>query len=160
MILHKIFHLHMSVDQARHRLANVQAYRHRLTDIEQVDFSGEGTSHWRVRLPFGFKAEFMLTDVCSDHGAPGWLFKSVEGNVETLGTVSFHAVRPDLAEVELLMNYEICSPLWRAVDAVFHLGERFVVKQLRGLRRHFESQATTVRGPARVLAHRMTAVTT
>ena len=156
MILHKIFHLNMSPEQAQTRLANLDHYRHQLDGVERADFPGHGISHWRLRLPFGIKARLVLSEMASEI-SDGYIFKSLDGNMEVFGAMSFHAIKPNLTEVELMMNYEFRSLWLRALDRAFRLGERFVVSQLRSVRTHFEGESSTVRTPAGLLAGAMMA---
>ena len=147
MILHKIFHLNMSPEQAQMRLANLDTYRHQLGGVERADFPGHGISHWRLRFPLGLKARLVLSEMASEI-SDGYIFKSLDGNMEVFGAMSFHAIKSNLTEVELMVNYEFRSFPLRMLDRVFGLGERFVVSQLRSVRTHFEGESVSVRSHA------------
>ncbi len=156
MILHKIFHLNMSPEQAQRRLANLDNYRHQLAGVERADFPGHGISHWRLRLPMGIKARLVLSEMASEIN-DGYIFKSLDGNMEVFGAMSFHAIKPNLTEVELMVNYEFRSLPLRALDRILGLGERFIVSQLRSVRTHFEGESVTVRNHGGMLAGAMSA---
>lgn len=143
MMLHKIFHMNQSVDETKRRLANVSGYRHHLDGVEQADVSDEGVSHWRLQLPLGFRADFVLNMVPSDE-ANTLIFKSVDGDFEIMGMVTFNAIKSNLTEVDLAINYESSSPLFNLLDKMLNVGDHFIVNQLRRVRAHFEGIAAPV----------------
>lgn len=140
MILHKIFHLNHSVEEAQQRLADVASYRDQLDGVERLDFTGHGISHWRLRLPMGLQAKMVISDLGAETPNTA-VFKTLDGNVEVFGVVTFHVIRPNLTEVDVQLNYEFRSPVARALDAMLGLGDAFLVRQLRGVRAHFEGKA-------------------
>lgn len=143
MMLHKIFHMNQSVGETQRRLANVASYRHHLDGVEKVDVSANGMSHWSLQLPLGFRADFVLTEVPSDE--PNTVvFKSVDGDLEVMGMISFHAVKNNLTEVDLVVNYESSSPLFKLMDRMLNVGDHFLINQLRRVRAHFEGIAAPV----------------
>ena len=141
MMLHKIFHMNQSVSETKRRLANVGSYRHHLDGVEKADLAGNGMSHWSLALPLGFRADLVLTEVASEQ--PDTLvFKSVEGDLEIMGMVSFHAIKNNLTEVDVVINYESASPMFRLLDRMLSIGDHFFINQLRRVRAHFEGIAT------------------
>ena len=144
MMLHKIFHMNQSVNETMRRLANVSSYRHHLEGVEKADVSENGMSHWQLSLPLGFRADFVLTEVASGE-ANTVVFKSVEGDLEIMGMISFHAVKNNLTEVDLVINYESSSPLFTLMDRMLNVGDHFLINQLRRVRTHFEGIAAPVR---------------
>ena len=93
----------------------MSSYRHHLDGVEQADVSGNGTSHWRLLLPLGFRADFILSEVPSDE--PNTVvFKSVDGDLDIMGMMTFHAVKNNLTEMDLVINYESSSPLFNLMD--------------------------------------------
>ncbi len=147
MMLHKIFHMNQSVSETKRRLANVASYRHHLDGVEKVDASADGLSHWSLQLPLGFRADFVLSEVASDE--PNTVvFKSVDGDLEVMGMISFHAVKNNLTEVDLVVNYESASPMFKLVDRMLNVGDHFFNNQLRRVRAHFEGIAAPVQQPA------------
>lgn len=144
MILHKIFHLHQTVEDAQANLADVSAYRDSLGGVEQAEFTGHGISHWQVRLAPMLKANVVMTD--AESAAPGTLvFRSMDGNAEIFGMVTFHSIRSRLTEVDVMLDYSFRSPVMRLVDRVFGLGDRCLVRNLRALRAHFEGAPVPTR---------------
>ena len=143
MMLHKIFHMNQSVDETKRRLANVSSYRHHLDGVQQADFSDEGTSSWKLLLPLGFRAEFMLTEANVDENTV--VFRSTEGDLNITGMVSFHAVKNNLTEVDLVVNYDSTSKMFNLTDRLLNVGDHYLVNQLRRVRAHFEGIAAPVR---------------
>ena len=143
MMLHKIFHMNQSVEETRRRLANVSGYRHHLDGVEQADVSADGSSQWRMLLPLGFRAEFKLVEGAAEDNS--LVFKSVDGgDFEVMGMISFHAVKANLTEIDLMVNYESTSPMFNLLDRMLKVGDHFVVNQLRRVRAHFEGIAAPV----------------
>ena len=140
MMLHKIFHMNQSVEETMRRLANVSSYRHHLDGVEQADLLADGVSQWRLQLPLGFRAEFTLTEVVTEDENT-MVFKTVGGDLEIVGMVTFHRVKSNLTEVDLTMNYESNSPLFNMLDRMLNVGDQFLVNQLRRVRAHFEGIA-------------------
>ena len=143
MMLHKIFHMNQSVDETKRRLANVSSYRHHLDGVQQADFSGEGTSSWKLLLPLGFRAEFSLVEANADENTV--VFRSTGGDLNITGMVSFHAVKNNLTEVDLVVNYESNSKVFNVVDRMLNVGDHYLVNQLRRVRAHFEGIAAPTR---------------
>lgn len=149
MMLHKIFHMNQSVEETRRRLANVSSYRHHLDGVEQADFANDGSSQWRLLLPLGFRADFTLSEASAEENTV--VFKSVDrGDLEVMGMISFHAVKPNLTEIDLVINYESSSSLFNLLDRMLKVGDHFVVNQLRRVRAHFEGIAAPVPRAIRV----------
>ena len=143
MMLHKIFHMNQSVEETRRRLANVGNYRHHLDGVEEANFSNDGSSKWRLLLPLGFRADFSLAEASADENTI--VFKSTDGgDLQVMGMISFHAVKPNLTEIDFVVNYESASPLFNLLDRMLKVGDHFLVNQLRRVRAHFEGIATPV----------------
>ncbi len=149
MMLHKIFHMNQSVSETKRRLANVSSYRHHLDGVEKADVSENGMTHWKLSMPLGFRADFVLSEVPSEE-ANTVVFKSVDGDLEVMGTVSFHAVKNNLTEVDLVINYESASPMFNLMDRLLNVGDHFLINQLRRVRAHFEGIAAPVQQPVNV----------
>jgi uncharacterized membrane protein len=141
MMLHKIFHMNQSVDETKRRLGNVSSYRHHLDGVESADEISDGVSQWRLQLPLGFRAEFTLQQAANEDGDT-LAFKSVGGDLEIAGMVSFHEILPNLTEVDITLNYESGSALFNMLDRMLNVGDQFLVNQLRRVRAHFEGIAT------------------
>ena len=143
MMLHKIFHMNQSVEETRQRLANIGSYRHHLDGVEQADVAADGTSQWRLLLPLGFRADFTLSEAPAEDNSI--VFRSTDGgDLEIMGMITFHAVKANLTEIDLVVNYESASPLFNLLDRMLNVGDHFLVNQLRRVRAHFEGIAAPV----------------
>lgn len=141
-MLHKIFHMNQSVEESKRRLSNVGSYRHHLDGVERVDFVGHGVSQWRLQLPLGFRADFTMSEASEE--ANTVMFKSLSGDLEIVGMVTFHRIKANLTEIDLTLNYESNSPLFNMLDRMLNVGDQFLVNQLRRVRAHFEGIAAPV----------------
>ncbi len=139
MMLHKIFHMNQSVEEAKRRLSSVNSYRHHLDGVERADFTSEGTSRWSLQLPFGFKADFVLSEAMSDDNTV--VFKSLDGDLEICGMITYSKIKNNLTEIDITLNYESGSMFFNVLDRVFKIGDHFLVEQLRRARAHFEGIA-------------------
>jgi len=75
-----------------------------MKNIEEVRPTGPDTTHWVVKGPLGYRAEFdAKTTQNKPNEAIGW--NSVNGDVQTSGQVRFKEVAPDRTRVEVQMNY-------------------------------------------------------
>jgi uncharacterized membrane protein len=140
MLIQKIFHMNQSVSETKHRLRNVGGYRHHLDGVDEAQGGEGGLSKWKLQLPLGFRADFTLQELSGDD-EDVVLFRSVGGNVQLMGSLSFYEVKRGLTEVELVVNYESSSVLFNLVDRMLGAGEHFLVNQLRRVRAHFEGIA-------------------
>ena len=158
MMLHKIFHMNQSVEETRRRLANVSSYRHHLDGVEQAEMAADGLSQWGLRLPLGFRADFTLAEASTDGNSV--VFKSLDGgDLQIMGMISFHAIKANLTEIDLVVNYESSSPLFNVLDRTLKVGDHFLVNQLRRVRAHFEGIAAPVARPVEVYQTELKPVT-
>ena len=153
-MLHKIFHMNQSVSETKRRLTNVSSYRHHLDGVEKADVNENGMSHWRLQLPLGFRADFVLSEATLGD-ANTVVFKSIEGDLEIVGMINFHAVKNNLTEVDLVINYESASPLFNLMDRMLNVGDHFLINQLRRVRAHFEGIAAPMQQPVSVYSSAM-----
>ena len=156
MMLHKIFHMNQSVEEAKRRLSGVNGYRHHLEGVERADFTTEGTSHWTMHLPFGFKADFTLSEVNGNDDTV--VFRSLEGDFEVCGMITYTRIKDSLTEIEFTLNYESDSTFFNVLDRLFKIGDRFMVDQLRRVRAHFEGIAAPAPRTLDYFAHDMKTV--
>ena len=140
MMIQKIFHMNQSVVETQRRLKNVGSYRHHLEGVDEAQLDASGASRWKLQLPLGFHADFVLEELVGAE-PDVILFRSVGGNVDIMGSISFQAVKAGLTEVELLVNYESASPFFNLLDRMLSIGDHFVANQLRRVRAHFEGIA-------------------
>src|SRR5215207_45232 len=75
-----------------------------MKNIEEVRPTGPDTTHWVVKGPLGYRAEFdAKTTQNKPNEAIGW--NSENGNVQTSGQVRFKDLSPERTRVEVQMNY-------------------------------------------------------
>ncbi|HET7479399.1 MAG TPA: SRPBCC family protein [Rubrobacteraceae bacterium] len=75
-----------------------------MSNIEEVRPTGPDTTHWIVRGPLGYKAEFdAKTTQNEPNQAIAW--NTENGDVETSGQVRFQELTPNRTRVEVQMNY-------------------------------------------------------
>jgi uncharacterized membrane protein len=75
-----------------------------MKNIEEVRQTGPDTTHWVVKGPLGYRAEFdAKTTQDKPNEAIGW--NSEDGDVQTSGQVRFKEVAPDRTRIEVQMNY-------------------------------------------------------
>jgi uncharacterized membrane protein len=75
-----------------------------MKNIEEVRPTGPDTTHWVVKGPLGYRAEFdAKTTQNKPNEAIGW--NSENGDVQTSGQVRFKELSPDSTRVEVQMNY-------------------------------------------------------
>ena len=142
MTIQKIFHMNQSVAETKRRLQNVGSYRHHLDGVDEAQGGDRGLSRWKLQLPLGFRAEFMLEELSTEAVDNAVLFRSVDGgDFKVVGSLSFYEVKRGLTEVELVVDYESSSPLFNLMDRMLNIGDHFVVNQLRRVRAHFEGIA-------------------
>ena len=109
-----------------------------------VEVTPEGKAHFVFRLPWGFRAEVELVRMPGE--TPGQtLFRSGRGNIEVLGALEYFAIRPNLTEVVLTLDYTIIPLVCRFIDSLNHSIDRFLNRQLERLERHFEQPLEGIR---------------
>src|SRR3712207_3317451 len=75
-----------------------------MTNVQDVQSTGPGMTHWVVKGPLGTKVEFdAQTTQDEENQAIGW--NSVNGNVQNSGQVRFQELGPERTRVEVTMNY-------------------------------------------------------
>ncbi len=131
----------------------MNTYRHHLQGVERAEFNNEGTSRWAMRLPLGFKADFILEQTATDDNTV--VFKSLDGDLEIAGMITYTKIKNNLTEIEFVMSYESGSFVFNVLDRVFHIGDRFLLNQLRRVRAHFEGIAAPAPRAIAYFAHGM-----
>jgi uncharacterized membrane protein len=75
-----------------------------MKNVEEVRPTGPDTTHWVIKGPLGYRAEFdAKTTQDKPNEAIGW--NSENGDVQTSGQVRFKEVSSDRTRVEVQMNY-------------------------------------------------------
>ncbi len=114
-----------------------------MKNIEEVRATGPDTTHWVVKGPLGYRAEFdARTTQDEPNSALGW--NTVDGDVQTSGQVRFQEVTPNRTKLEVQMKYAN-PPAGKAGEAVSRLtsGPKAIMEQdLRNFRDIIEGKAT------------------
>lgn len=140
MQIQKIFHVHQSLQETQNLLAAVPSYRRHLSGITKATIC-DGVAQLRFEPGLGYTINVELTEL-ADKTPNRILFRSTHGNIELAGMVEFFAIREQLTEVVLTIDYQLSAPLAGVVDNLTHVMERFLELQLRGLQSHFEGVGT------------------
>jgi hypothetical protein len=134
MLIHKIFHLHQPVEEARESLRDLEN-----CGISEKDFEvtcariePEGIGRLEFKIQRGQRASADIEEVPGDD-PNRILFRSVGGTVELAGMVELFPIRPNLTEAVLTVEYEAVSPLQKAIEAMSLALDRFLNWQLTRL---------------------------
>lgn len=75
-----------------------------MSNVEEVRSTGDDTTHWRIKGPFGATVEFdARTTQNEPNEAIAW--NSEDGEVQTSGQVRFREIGDERTRVEVVMNY-------------------------------------------------------
>ena len=114
-----------------------------MKNIEEVRSTGPDTTHWVVKGPLGYRAEFdARTTQNEPNSAIGW--NSLDGDLQTSGQVRFEEVTPTRTKIEVQMKYADV-PAGRLGEAASRLtsGPKAILEQdLRNFRDIMEGKAT------------------
>lgn len=112
--------------------SNFENFSTFMSSVEEVRMTGQDTSYWKVKGPFGKSMEFeaKTTEMDPARGI-GW--NTVDGDVMTSGEASFEEIAPGRTRVEVTMNYS--NPpggkVGEAVASAISNPERNLKKDLR-----------------------------
>jgi carbon monoxide dehydrogenase subunit G len=140
MIIEKTFHLNESIQAAKTRLSNIGSFRRHLAGMKKAYVTADGVGHFEFETGAGFRGHVDVAEVASDN-PDQTLFKSYDGNIDLVGVVEYFAIRPNLTEVTLTIDYKIKSPMFRVIDLLTGTMDRFLNRQLRNMQRYFLSRA-------------------
>ncbi|MEJ7843972.1 MAG: SRPBCC family protein, partial [Rubrobacter sp.] len=114
-----------------------------MKNIEEVRSTGPDTTHWVVKGPLGYRAEFdARTTQDEQNSAIGW--NTVDGDVQTSGQVRFQEMTPNRTKVEVQMKFAN-PPGGKAGEAVSRLtsGPKAIMLQdLKNFKDIMEGTAT------------------
>lgn len=137
MLLEKIFHLHQPIYETRSRLVALAAYRRQLDRVSKAVITADGVAHFRFEPGLGYTLFVDLVEIPNET-PERILFHSVGGNIEMAGAIEYFAIRENVTEVVLTVDYHLNASLARAVDSLTKVVERFFDVQLRRMQAHFE----------------------
>ena len=114
-----------------------------MKNIEEVRSTGPDTTHWVVKGPLGYRAEFdARTTQDEPNSAIGW--NTLDGDVQTSGQVRFQEVTPNRTRLEVQMKYAD-PPAGKLGEAASRLtsGPKAIMEQdLRNFKDIMEGKAT------------------
>ncbi|QIN83450.1 cyclase [Rubrobacter tropicus] len=114
-----------------------------MKNIEEVRSTGPDTTHWVVKGPLGYRAEFdARTTQDEPNSAIGW--NTLDGDVQTSGQVRFQEVTPNRTRLEVQMKYAD-PPAGKLGEAASRLtsGPKAIMEQdLRNFKDIIEGKAT------------------
>lgn len=121
-------------------LENLPAF---MKNIEEVRSTGPDTTHWVIKGPLGYRAEFdARTTQNEPNSAIAW--NSLDGDIQTSGQVRFQEVAPGRTKLEVEMKYADV-PGGKVGEAASRLtsGPKAILEQdLRNFRDIMEGKAT------------------
>ncbi len=102
--VHESIEVQAPVEKVFRYWANFENFPSFMENVEEVRMTGQDTSRWRVRGPFGKSVEFdaRTTEMEPGRGI-GW--NTVDGQVMTSGEARFEEVAPGRTRIEVQMNY-------------------------------------------------------
>jgi hypothetical protein len=137
MLIHKIFHLHQPLAEARKTLRDLPSFQSSENGLEitctRLDLEG------RARLEFKTSQAPSLRTITAEieeipSQAPNQiLFRSAHGSVELAGMVELFPIRQHLTEAVLTVDYGAVSCLQKAMESMSVALERFLNRQLARL---------------------------
>lgn len=96
--------VHASLPEVFEYWSNFENFPNFMQNVEEVEITGEKTSHWKVKGPLGKSVEFeaRITEMDPERGI-GW--NTVAGEVMTSGEARFEELGTNRTRVEVTMNY-------------------------------------------------------
>lgn len=116
---------------------------HFMSNIEEVRPTGPDTTHWVVKGPLGYKAEFdAKTTQNEPNSAIAW--NTEDGDVKTSGQVRFQEISANRTRVEVQMNYWDTpgGKLGEAASRVTSGPKTILVQDLKNFKDIMEGTAT------------------
>jgi uncharacterized membrane protein len=151
MLLQKTLHMSQSLDECRNRLASIQSYRRQLQMVTKATVTSSKTLDFGFRGPLGFEGHTVIAALESE-SPEQFAFESWGGNIDVMGVVEFHEIRPGCTEVNMAIHYEIKNRFFAWLDRHFRFIDALLTTELRSLRAHFEGIAAPVADRAPVYA--------
>lgn len=140
MRIQKTFHILLPIAQAQAGLANIHSYRRYLEGVTHASMTADGEARIDFDAGNGFNASLDVREVPADE--PDMvLFGSTGGDMEMVGVLEFFAVKENLTEMTLTLDYTIQSRLYSAIDFLTSFMDRFVNRQISVIQAHFQGVA-------------------
>jgi hypothetical protein len=140
MLIHKIFHLHQPLCEARHALGRLDSLPGLLA--EGIQRNPDGTIRVEFSLAPGRRAHAVLVQIPSASSTT-ILFGSRTGNVQIAGIVELVPIREALTEIAVTVDYEFQPLLLRACDAATRAFDRFLNRRFSELRSRLKTSAAS-----------------
>lgn len=131
MLIHKIFHLHQPVPEAREclRALSISSGLEKDDEVCCSRLDPEGIGRFEFKIRQGHRLSADIQEV-PGNDPNRILFRSVGGDVEIAGIVELFPIRPNLTEAVLTLDYDAVTALQKALDALAATLDRFLNRQL------------------------------
>jgi hypothetical protein len=138
MLIQKVFHIRKPLDETQARLhsRNVSG---RFCALGGFGRLADGGGFWDAMSMIGFRGPFDLELLPTDDKHQV-LFHSTGAEVELCGLMELLPVRDHLTEVQLTLEYDIQSPLFRMLDRMLGAVNRRVNRQILEMKRQMEDE--------------------
>jgi hypothetical protein len=134
MFIQKIFHLRQSIDESRDRLRSLGSFSgsERGVKVRCAMDGPEGAGRLECSSATGQRIFADIEEVAGED--PNCiLFRSVDGPVELAGMIELYPIRAQLTEAVLTVEYDVISPLQKAIEAMSAALDNFLNRQLEQL---------------------------
>ncbi len=134
MFFQKVFHVHSPLAETKRQLGQLTKLRSRLPGLNKAVITADGVAQFECAVEEGLALHAVLVELPTDE-ANQVLFKSTVGNVRVAGLLELSAIRPEVTEVQLTLEYSLRSFAGRVLDLCTRKVERYVDDSLRALER-------------------------
>jgi uncharacterized membrane protein len=127
------------VSTAYNQWTQFESFPHFLDEVEEITQIDDTTNHWRVKIG-GAEREFD-TQITEQHPDERVAWKSIGGEVEHAGVVTFHRLSDTTSRVTAQIDWAP-SDLLEKAGAVFGVDDHAVKKDLENFKKFIESQGS------------------
>lgn len=131
--------VNVPVRTAYNQWTQFESFPHFLDEVEEIRQIDDTTNHWRVKIG-GATREFD-TVIAEQHPDERVAWKSVAGEVEHAGVVTFHRLSDDTTRVTVQLDWAPSGALEKA-GALFGVDDHAVKKDLDNFKEFIEHQGS------------------
>jgi uncharacterized membrane protein len=144
MLIQKVFHVQQGLDEAKVRIGNFHSYRRVFEGVNSSTVPAEGVARFQFSTGNGFRAQVEISELPTEDPNQT-LFRSTDGNMEIAGLIEYFAIRDNLTEVQVTLEYTLHSHMYSVLDAVTGSMDRFLNRQIRRLQGYLSGAETVTR---------------